>query len=774
MKFSSGYWRPADGFEVVYGRRPYDAVAGARVLTVLVPTRPVETRRNTLNNPAMTVTYSSPLPGIITVDLVHHGGGIDRGPAFALDVSDRHDVEVEVTADRARLASGPLAVEVDLDGEWSARFLAGGRTLTSSGSKSLGLATAGDGRRYVHERLSLDVGELVYGLGERSAPLVRNGQSVDIWNDDGGPSSDQAYKNVPFYLSNQGYGVFVDSPGRVSFEIGSEFTSRVQFSLPGERLRYHVIAGPTPAEVLERYTALTGRPQVPPAWSFGLWLSTSFVTEYDEETVSAFVDEMAKRDLPLSVFHFDTFWMREFHWCDFTWDERRFPDPAGMLSRLKARGLRICLWINPYIAQQSVLFEQGCQEGYFLRRADGSVWQTDTWQSGMAVVDFTNPAARDWYASKLTGLLDMGVDAFKTDFGERIPTDVVYHDGSDPSLMHNFYSLLYNQTVFEALEHHRGRGDAVVFARAATAGGQRYPVHWGGDPEPTYVSMGESLRSGLSLGLSGFGFWSHDIGGFEGIPEPGLFMRWAAFGLLSSHSRLHGSVNYRVPWEFGELAVDVVRQFTKLKLRLMPYLLAAADEAASRGTPVMRAMVLEFPDDPACSHLDRQYMLGRDLLVAPVFDDDGEVTFYLPGGCWTHLLSGDVVEGGRWLTERHGFESLPLYVRPGAVIPFGALDTTTDYDYRRDVTILVDASRTEPSRVVRVQGPSGLPAAEFVLDRDGDRLQVTARSNLQWSLVVTGSVGVAGCHGGTTATHPLGTTVIPDGPTSVVTLVLGR
>jgi alpha-D-xyloside xylohydrolase len=396
---------------------------------------------------------------------------------------------------------------------------------------------------------------------------------------------------------------------------------------------------------------------------------------------------MRERELPLSVFHFDCFWMREFQWCDFTWDPRVFPDPEGMLARLKEKGLRVSAWINPYIAQRSPLFAEGKALGHLLRRPDGAVWQWDLWQPGMALVDFTSPAARDWYADRLRALLAQGVDCFKTDFGERVPLDVAWSDGSDPERMHNHYAYLYNQTVFEVLRAHRGDGDAVVFARAATTGGQRFPVHWGGDCEASYPSMAESLRGGLSLGLSGFGYWSHDIGGFEGTPTPALFKRWLAFGLLSSHSRLHGSSSYRVPWHFDEESVDVLRLFTRLKLSLMPYLYEAARTAHTEGVPMMRAMILEFPDDPGCAPLERQYMLGPDLLVAPVFDDEGDVTYYVPEGTWTHYLTGETVTGPRWTRERHGFDSVPLLVRPGAVIPVGAVDDRPDYDHADDVTL---------------------------------------------------------------------------------------
>jgi alpha-D-xyloside xylohydrolase len=631
--------------------------------------------------------------------------------------------------EHATLTSGELSVRFARSGPWRMEFRAGGRTLTASVPKAMGIMETADGRHYLREQLGLGVGAHVYGLGERFGPLVKNGQVVDVWNADGGTASELAYKNVPFYLTDDGYGVFVNHPGKVSFEVASETVSRVQFSVEGQSMEYLVIHGPTPKEILRRYTALTGRPALPPAWSFGLWLSTSFTTSYDEATVSGFIDGMAKRELPLSVFHFDCFWMREFHWCDFTWDPRVFPDPEGMLRRLHERGLRVCVWINPYIAQRSPLFAEGLRHGYLLKKPDGDVWQWDLWQPGMALVDFTNPDARAWYAAKLDALLAMGVDCFKTDFGERVPTDVTWSDGSDPESMHNYYTYLYNRTVFEVLQKRRGADDAVLFARSATAGSQQFPVHWGGDCEATYESMVESLRGGLSLGLSGFGYWSHDIGGFEGTPSAAVFKRWIAFGLLSSHSRLHGSDSYRVPWLFdgddGE-ATDVLREFTRLKLRLMPYLYEAARQAHEEGVPVMRAMALEFPDDPACAHLERQYMLGGSLLVAPVFSDDGRVGYYVPAGTWTHLLTGERVQGPRWVEETHGFRSLPLLVRPGAVLPWGAVQDRPDYDYADGVTLRVYEPAPGAVTVCRVPGPDGATAAVFTVTRDGDEVRVTA------------------------------------------------
>jgi alpha-D-xyloside xylohydrolase len=736
MKFKDGYWRLRPGVRAEYANAAHDVTQDAGSLRILAPTRPIVTRGSTIDGPVLRVDLSSPMADVIRVRIVHHAGSVPEGPAFDVR-DDSPKAETGVDGEEAVLTSGGLRVAVRRDAPWEMSFSAGGRELTRSGGKSLGVMHDPGDRHFLVEQLQLGAGELVYGLGERFGPLVRNGQSVEIWNEDGGTSSDLAYKNVPFYLTNRGYGVFVNHPGRVAFEVGSESVSRVQFSVEGHDLEYLVIHGPTPAEILRRYTALTGRPALPPAWSFGLWLSTSFTTDYDEATVTSFVDGMAARDLPLSVFHFDCFWMRQYRWCDFEWDPDVFPDPAGMLARLKERGLRVCVWINPYIGQASALFDEGAAAGHLVRRPDGRVWQDDHWQAGRALVDFTSPAAREWYAGKLRGLLDMGVDAFKTDFGERIPTDVAWADGSDPERMHNYYSLLYNQTVHDVLAE---RGPAVLFARSATVGGQRLPVHWGGDCESTFEAMAESLRGGLSLGLAGFGFWSHDIGGFEGKPDPAVFKRWVAFGLLSSHSRLHGSGSYRVPWLFDEESVEVLRSFTRLKARLMPYLYGVAAQAAAEGLPMMRAMHLEFPGDRACDHLDAQYMLGPDLLVAPVFSVDGDISYYVPEGVWTRLLDGTTVQGPGWRTERHGFDSLPLLVRPGAVLPLGAREDRPDYDYADGVTLQVCGLADGASRAITVPAPDGGTAAVFEVSRAGDLVRARRLDGVpaSWSLLVDG------------------------------------
>ena len=706
MKISDGNWLTQPGLNLTHPIQVFEVEQQGNEMIVYVAPRDVRERTWQLDTPLFTLRFFSPQEGVVGVRMEHFQGALDNGPHYPLNVLQDVNVEIQNTAEFAELKSGNLSVRVTKGEFWSLDFLRNGERITGSQLKNNGyVQDTNSGKNYMFERLDLGVGETVYGLGERFTALVRNGQTVETWNRDGGTSTEQSYKNIPFYLTNRGYGVLVNHPQCVSFEIGSEKVSKVQFSVESEYLEYFVIDGPTPKAVLDRYTRFTGRPALPPAWSFGLWLTTSFTTNYDEATVNSFIDGMAERNLPLHVFHFDCFWMKAFQWCDFEWDPVTFPDPEGMIRRLKEKGLKVCVWINPYIGQKSPLFNELKEKGYLLKRLDGSLWQWDKWQPGLAIYDFTNPEACEWYANKLKGLVDIGVDCFKTDFGERIPTDVQWFDGADPQKMHNHYAYIYNELVWNVLKETVGEEEAVLFARSASVGAQQFPVHWGGDCYANYESMAESLRGGLSIGLSGFGFWSHDIGGFEGaFPDPAVYKRWIAFGMLGSHSRLHGSTVYRVPWLFdeedekngvmnapGQSAVDVLRQFTLLKLELMPYLFELGLQPEAHGTPVMRSMFLEFPEDPTARVLDRQYMFGPSLLVAPVFSYSGDVEYYLPAGTWTNWFTGEKAESehGAWRKENHAFDTVPLWVRDGSIIPTHPGATSPEYEYGKDAVLAV-------------------------------------------------------------------------------------
>ncbi|MCL2638375.1 MAG: alpha-xylosidase [Oscillospiraceae bacterium] len=702
MKFTEGYWLRSEDANEMYAMQAYAVEAEDGCMRLICPSRPIYARGASVDVPTLTIEFRSVNENTIGVHCRHFEGFDGKEPQLEKNFSPC-PADIKVTDKEAVMTAGKMTVRVDRE-NFGFTFEAGGKVLTSCGFRNIGYMKYGrkkstmfpkenyllaDYKPYMVAELSLGVGECVYGLGERFSAFVKNGQSIDIWNEDGGTSSQISYKNVPFYMTNRNYGVYVDHTSSVSFEVASEKVSYTGFSVPGEELRFQVIYGETPAEILSSYTSVTGRPALPPAWSFGLWLSTSFTTNYDEETTSGFIDGMAERDIPLSVFHFDCFWMKALRWCEMEWDNETFPDVRGMLKRYKEeKGLKICVWINPYIAQGTKFFREGLEKGYYLMRADGKgIKQMDHWQPGIGIIDFTNPAAAKWYTDKLKTLLDMGVDCFKTDFGERIPIDVQYHNGADPVGMHNYYAHIYNECVFNLLKQIKGEGEAVLFARSAHAGGQMFPVHWGGDNSANFPSMAESLRGGLSFAMSGFSFWSHDIGGFEMTATADVYKRWIGFGAFSTHTRLHGSTSYRVPWAYDDEASKVLAAFIKLKCRLMPYLFAMAVKAHKTGIPVMRPMAFEFGCDPATDYLDRQYMFGDSLLVAPVFDESGEVNYYLPFGKWTHLLSGEVREGGRWYTEKYDYFSMPIFVRDGTILPMGAVDNRPDYDYANGVTL---------------------------------------------------------------------------------------
>lgn len=699
MKFSNGCWLQKEGCSCFSPQEVYFTTIEDNKVTLLAPTLHITQRGDVLGGVNLTLEITSPAPDIFRVRTYHYKGAIVNTPAFELSLNQELPLKVEDSEENIKITSGNTSLLITKK-NWSMTYLRGDEVITKSAGKDLALMKTdwkgitydkGDDKdTYIRQMLSLSVGELVYGMGERFTSFVKNGQSVDIWNADGGTSTEQSYKNIPFYITNKGYGVLVNHPEMVSFEVGTEMVTRTEFSVKGSYLDYFLINGPTMKEVLVKYTDLTGKPSLPAPWTFGLWLSTSFTTSYDEDTVMSFVNGMLDRGIPLRTFHFDCFWMKEFHWSDFVWDSRVFPDPEGMLRRIKAKGLNICVWINPYIAQESVLFDEGMEKGYFIKRANGQVWQWDAWQAGMAIVDFTNPEAWKWFQDKLEILLNMGVDCFKTDFGERIPTEnVTYYDGSDPEKMHNFYTYLYNKCVYELLERKRGKGEAVLFARSATVGGQKFPVHWGGDCWSDYESMEESLRGGLSLMMSGFGFWAHDIGGFENTSTADVYKRWVAFGLLSSHSRLHGSSSYRVPWVYDDEAVDVVKFFTRFKAKLMPYLYKTSIDTSKTGIPTMRSMVLEYTEDKTCHYVDKQYMLGDNLLVAPIFNDQSIAEYYLPKGIWTNLFTGEVKEGGCWITEKHSYLSIPLMVKENSIVVLGNCDEKPDYDYADHAEIRV-------------------------------------------------------------------------------------
>lgn len=759
MKIADGYWLNQKGYTVSYANQAYEISVGRDYIDVLVTPAHIWNRGQTLGGPNLEIRFSSNIPDVIKVSICHYKGIVDAGPHFELNEGN-YLPTINDAVGYIELVSGKTSVRIS-KGDWSVEYYHDGRHLTGGGYRALTYieedkshaearkalhtddrfwAYPGDpSLSFIREQLTLDVGEYVYGFGEKFTPFCKNGQHVEIWNADGGTCCDQSYKSIPFYVTSNGYGVFVNDSGNVSFEVASDTVSKVSFTVPGESLEYFVIGGNTLGDVLSNYTTLTGKPALPPAYTFGLWLTTSFTTKYDEETINSFIDGMAQHDIPLQVFHFDCFWMKEFEWCNFEWDLRQFPKPAEMLSRLHTeKGLKTCVWINPYIGQRSKLFDEGAANDYFILNKDGSVFQCDMWQPGMAIVDFTNPEACEWYAGKLRALCEMGVDCFKTDFGERIPTDVVYYNGADPIKMHNYYTQLYNKTVFNVLKDYYGENKACLFARSATAGGQQFPVHWGGDCSSEYSSMAETLRGGLSLSISGFGFFSHDISGFEATATPDLYKRWCAFGLLSTHSRLHGNSSYRVPWLFDDEACEVLSFFTKLKGRLMPYIFSQAVKTHVKGVPMMRAMVIDYADDRTCRTVDTQYMLGDDLLVAPIFNDKSRAEFYLPDcGTWTDIITKKTYEGGRWYRENCSYFEMPILAKPNSIIVYGDFVRDVEYDYLEGANAVVYGLEDGKTAKTTVYDTEANVLTEITAERKGSRVEIRCtKTNRSFTVTV--------------------------------------
>lgn len=711
VQLRDGMWLPAAESHTEYAKEIYEIVAAPdkQSISLLCPTARIHSRGATLNTPTLTVDIRAQFDGVISLEATHWVGSQRKGPDFQLYPAGRPSSTGSFS--ERTLQSGSLSVTLSQSGEFGIHFHSSdGKPLTSLLDQSIGFAyspapstpikleSMRDIKHHTFLQTNLSVGESVHGLGERFGSWNKVGQNISLWNADGGTSSEQAYKNISFWMSSRGYGVFVNQPQNVELHIGSDRCSRVQTIVEGQRLEIFIIYGPTPKDILQRYAVLTGKPPRVPRWSFGLWLTTSFTTSYDESTVARFLTGMKDIGAPVDVFHFDCFWMKAFCWTDFVFDSEFFPDPKGQIAHLKATGLckKVCVWINPYFGQHGEAFKYAAERGYLVKRTNGDVWQWDLWQAGMGLLDITNPEAVTWFVQSLNKLFDMGVDAIKTDFGERIPTrDVAWYDDTvDPDKMHNYYAFEYNKIVYETLEARYGTGEAVLFARAACAGCQRFPLQWGGDCESTPEALGESIRGGLSIGMSGFTFWSCDIGGFEGRPEPWIFKRWVAMGLLCSHSRLHGSNSYRVPWTIDdndtseEGCSSTLAKWAKLKNRLMPYIFSQALESADSGLPLsLRAVAIEFPEDPTSWFLDRQFMLGSRLMVAPIFESSGEVTFYLPSGAWTSFFTNTRRNGPGWFTEKHGFGTLPLYVREGTVLVLGRDVSGPVYDYCRNVEV---------------------------------------------------------------------------------------
>ncbi len=528
--------------------------------------------------------------------------------------------------------------------------------------------------------------EHLFGLGEKFTRLDKSGQKIISWTQDAfGSTSERSHKNIPFLWSTKGYGYFLNSTGKINWDLGVSSCQSWTVEIEDNTYDAFLMLGQTPADILKKYSQLTGFSPLPPKWSFGLWVSSGG-TYRDQQKMNELIDGLEKNNIAADVVHIDPWWMRWRKYCDFVWNREEFPEIEKFIDKCHQLGLKICLWEHPYLSVESELYNEGVENNYLVKNPDGEVYiidyglslaprpdgvvrvagEGDSWNAPVAIIDLSNPKAVEWFKELHRPILEMGIDVFKTDFGEDIPHDAVFYNGETGRTIHNLYPLLYNKAVYEITEEVKGKG--VVWSRAGTAGNQKYPVCWSADPAADFESLACTIRGGLSIGLSGIPFWSNDIGGYRGMPSDELYIRWAQFGLLCSHSRMHGD-SPREPWYFSENTLNIVRDFIELRYELFPYIYNAAIAASKSGLPVLRAMALSFPDDPNCYDKDLQFMLGDSILVAPVYNESGKRYVYLPKGNWFDFWNKELVEGNQNINTISDLTKIPIFIKAGAVIP---------------------------------------------------------------------------------------------------------
>lgn len=531
-----------------------------------------------------------------------------------------------------------------------------------------------DNARRINPVFTLTADEMIFGCGESATGLNKAGQKVNLFvTDPQGPETDQMYKPIPFFMSNRGYGMFMHTSAPVTCDFGATYIGLNKMFMGDENLDLFVFFG-EPKDILDEYTDLVGKPGMPPLWSFGTWMSR--ITYFSEKEGYDVAANIRKNKYPCDVIHFDTGWFDVDWQCDYKFSENRFQNPQQMLKDLRSQGFHVCLWQLPYFTPKNRYFSELIEKDMYVKNGNGELPYEDV------VLDFSNPETVKWYQDKLAGLLNIGVSAIKVDFGEAAPLNGIYASGKSGWYEHNLYPVRYDMAVSEITK--KLHNENIMWARAAWAGSQRYPLHWGGDAATTNTGLLGTLRAGLSFGLSGFSFWSHDMGGFVKSTPEDLYCRWIPFGFLTSHTRAHGAPPTE-PWLYDSKCVqDVFRKSAEMKYRLMPYVYAQAKECTEKGLPMLRALFVEFPDDPGAWKVDDEYLFGSQILVAPLLESGmtGR-TVYLPEGKWIDYQTEKVYEGG-WHRIEAGSLPIIMLVRDGSVLPHLKLaQSTAEMDWSK-------------------------------------------------------------------------------------------
>lgn len=570
---------------------------------------------------------------------------------------------------------------------------------------------ADDYSRSMNAVFSMSPEEKIFGCGESFTQFNKRGQKVILWTDDAnGVQNETMYKPIPFYMSSRGYGVFMHHSTPITVDFGKYFNAANSMMIGDDEADLFVFIG-EPKDILDEYTDLTGKTDMPPLWSFGFWMSR--ITYFSEEEGRNIAKNLRKHKIPSDVIHFDTGWFETDWRCNYEFSENRFDNPKKMIADMKEDGFNVCLWQLPYFTPKNTLFNEIIEKGLAVKDKKGNIPYED------ATLDFTNPETIKWYQDKIASLLKMGVGVIKVDFGEAAPATGIYSNGRTGFYEHNMYPLRYNKTVADITKE--VTGNSIIWARSTWAGSQRYPLHWGGDAATTNTAMASTLRGGLSLGLSGFSFWSHDVGGFVTKSPEDLYRRWTPFGMLTSHVRSHGEPPTE-PWEYSEEFLKGFRKADNMRYELMPYIYAQAKESSQKGLPMMRALFVEYPNDPGAWLIDNEYLFGSSMLVAPLFEEVTGRDVYLPEGTWIDYQTHKVYQGG-WHKIEAGEVPIIVLVKDGTAIPHIKLaQSTKDMDWSK-LTLKVFASEKTNSAMAKVYLPEGDDLETIIVSKKGTDIE---------------------------------------------------